>query len=321
MLHTFRNKFAKLFISRKKHLIKVLFAAYKVEIILNVLRGCRRENMNLQNILNQFVWSSVFTHVTSGVAGGLILLLIQTILKKGVAHQFNKKMQEIKEKHDKALADIGHEYNKQLSEFNAAIAKESDKRQQDFQRKIHDFSLYSTKRHEIYPELFKKLHKLNSQLNNFESKAFLEMHMLQSKAELIIYLKEIGVDLNERFTNQIEKIYAEYDKHKNLQISFQQFNHVFRLHLTAELAKEYNVLNMFYSESLLYLSENVAIRIDKIIYGIAYLISPDMRTDFPRDVDVPALKQEITDKIDELKQLLKKELAVGDYSHLNQASN
>jgi len=297
------------------------FLTYKIEVILNALRGRRGENMNSQNILNQLEWSSIFTHLTSGVAGGLILLLIQTLLKQGVAYQFKKKMQDIKEKHDKTLVDIGHEYNKQLSEFNAAISKESDKRQQDFQRKIHDFSLYSTKRHEIYPELFKKLHKLNSQLNNLESKAFLDMHMLQSKTELIIYLKEIGVDLNERFTNQIEKIYAEYDKHKNLQISFQQFNHVFRLHLIAELAKEYNVLNMFYSESLLYLSDNVAVKIDKVIYGIAYLISPDMRTDFPHDVDVPALKQEITDKIDELKQLLKKELAVGDYSHLNQTSN
>lgn len=276
--------------------------------------------MNLQTVLNDFDWGSILSYVTSviggGFAGGLILLGIQTLLKKGVAYQFDKKMQEIKEKHDKTLVDLGHEYNKQLSAFNAAIAKESDKRQQDFQRKIHDFSLYSTKRHEIYPELFKKIHRLNSQIYNFESKAFLEVHMLESKSQLITYLKEIEVDLNERFTNQIEKIYKEYEQHKNLHISFQQFNLVFRSHLTAELAKEYTVLNKFHSESLLYLSDNVALEIDKIIHVIAYLISPDMRKDYPKNIDVPALKDEVTERIDTLKQLLKRELAVGDYSDL-----
>jgi len=87
------------------------------------------------------------------------------------------------------------------------------------------------------------------------------------------------------------------------------------------VAKEYQVLEMFYSENLLYLSNNISEKVDKIIYGFAFLISPTMRTDFSGKMDIPKLKQEIEDKLDELKQIFKKELAVGDYSQINQTSN
>ena len=41
--------------------------------------------------------------------------------------------------------------------------------------------------------------------------------MIESKTTLIIYLKEIGVDFNDRFTNQIDKVYEDYRKDNNLE--------------------------------------------------------------------------------------------------------
>jgi hypothetical protein len=50
------------------------------------------------------------TVITSSVVAGLGILGLQTLLKQGISHQFNKKMQE-----------INHYYNKKLASFNEQI--------------------------------------------------------------------------------------------------------------------------------------------------------------------------------------------------------
>ncbi|MBX9998171.1 hypothetical protein [Priestia aryabhattai] len=279
--------------------------------------------MNLQTASNQIDWLAILTYpataISGGLVGGLILFVIQNFLKKGISHEFDKSMQDIKQNHAKRLADIGYEYNKQLSLFNAAIAKEVDKETRDFQRKIHDFSLYSTKRHEIYPELFGKLYKFKYDTDLFESKAYLVMDMVKSKEHLLLYLKELGVTVNEIFMNQINDIYEEYYKSNDLNKCFEDFNQIFRLHLTAHMSKEYQDLYKFYHSNILYLSDNVACKVDVLIVGMHNLISAKTKIEPSSDMDIPLLTTTVSIALDELKTAMREEISIGDYSYVDEA--
>jgi hypothetical protein len=60
---------------------------------------------------------------------------------------------------------IGNFYNKKLARFNNDLNLVLEEKKLDFQRKIHDFSLYSNKRHEIYPEIYKKFKKSTNSIS------------------------------------------------------------------------------------------------------------------------------------------------------------
>lgn len=62
---------------------------------------------------------------------------------------------------------ISHFYNRKLENFKTDLSLLVEKKKLDFQRKIHDFSLYSNKRHEIYPEIYKNTLKAKNELEIF----------------------------------------------------------------------------------------------------------------------------------------------------------
>lgn len=62
---------------------------------------------------------------------------------------------------------INHFYRRKLEKFRADLTVLTEEKKLDFQRKIHDFSLYSNKKHEIYPEIYKNLLKAKNELEFF----------------------------------------------------------------------------------------------------------------------------------------------------------
>ncbi|MEM5598395.1 hypothetical protein AAHB53_22535 [Niallia circulans] len=62
---------------------------------------------------------------------------------------------------------ISHFYNRRLESFRNELTLLTEEKKLDFQRKIHDFSLYSNKRHELYPEIYKNLLKAKKELKFF----------------------------------------------------------------------------------------------------------------------------------------------------------
>ncbi|QDZ88694.1 hypothetical protein [Priestia megaterium] len=294
--------------------------------------------MDFQTLITH---NSFLAYLTSGAVGGLLggllLLGLQTLLKQGVAYQYKKKLQEMKNNNDLMLRNIGYEYDKklkqfnheydeklrtlnyhydkQLASFNAEIIREAEKGKEDFQRKIHDFTLYSKKRHEIYPELFKGMGKLFYDIKYIDAKAFLSEEMVESKRELVMYFEELDILPNERFKRQIEKYYDEYEENGDFRKCCLQLNDALRNRLTVELAKEFGGLEDYRAGSLLYLSDEVSEKSGDFIKGLGYLISPTILAPYlSEEVDLDLLKKNMDDALEDLKQVMKRELSVGDYS-------
>jgi dsRNA-specific ribonuclease len=52
---------------------------------------------------------------------------------------------------------ISNHFQKQLEEYRHQLNYIAEEKRFDFQRMLNDFSQYSSKRHEVYPELYKLL--------------------------------------------------------------------------------------------------------------------------------------------------------------------
>ncbi|MGG3123121.1 hypothetical protein ABEP18_21330 [Priestia megaterium] len=272
--------------------------------------------MNLQTLLSSFDWLSILTYSTTaisgGLAGGLLLLGIQTYFKKGIAHQFNKKMQELKENHDKTLAAIGHEYNKQLSLFNAAIAKEVDKETRDFQRKIHDFSLYSTKKHEIYPNLFKQIHSLKNGLSMVEHYSYSSAHG-NNVSQISKHLEFFGFTLSENSTKSLDKIFQTIRDNESKRI--EKLMNIIRMDILSQLSRKYHSVDVFFEGNMIYMSDKVSenvldfLRLLSLSLSNQMIIPPGEGGNYPFKVT----NEEMDEGIKEIKDLLKSELSIGYY--------
>ncbi|WP_416435542.1 hypothetical protein [Priestia megaterium] len=254
------------------------------------------------------------TIATSGVVTGFLVFGARTWFKAGLDSHYKKKLQAITHDYDKKIRDLNHHYDEKLAKFNEQITIQSDHRKADFDRKIHDFTLYSTKRHEVYPELFKQMYKIHYELTNLETKSFFPKSIVNSKDKLILCLKEMGVTFNERFILQIDEVYA---KHQNSGTFYVVLQVLLKEHFNSEIARLFNDLENFYRGNLLYLSDKVADEADRLIYGMGYLIAPTIAPHLMGKVDENLLRQEIDDRFIGFKEILKKELTVGDYSNLN----
>jgi hypothetical protein len=82
--------------------------------------------------VNEMDFGTIFTSV---VTSGIVTVGIQTFLKGG----------------------INNYYNKKIELFKDDVAKLSEFRRLDFERKIFDFGQYASKRHEVYPLVYKQL--------------------------------------------------------------------------------------------------------------------------------------------------------------------
>lgn len=76
------------------------------------------------------------------VSSGVLLFFIRNWLKGSVNSHFNKKLENHRHDLQKITEDIKY----------------------DYQRKIHDFSLFSNKKHEVYAELYKLLNDANNKV-------------------------------------------------------------------------------------------------------------------------------------------------------------
>ncbi|OXS61513.1 hypothetical protein B1B00_09090 [Bacillus sp. DSM 27956] len=185
----------------------------------------------------------------------------------------------------------------------------------DSQRKVHDFQLFTTKKHETYPKLYGLLYKSTDSILSVTSwyqeyPSFVEY----SKADLEKYLG--NHELLENDKNRILSLW-ETDKQKMQK----------EIHNIIQHKKVYeaDVLRVeaykLFSESLLYQSENVATIGEKIIDNQRKLL---IDHDWYREEVEPKERKEIRQNIKfhrehleqlrkELLETMKTELTVGYY--------
>ncbi|AUO12325.2 hypothetical protein [Priestia megaterium] len=242
--------------------------------------------MDMQTVL--------MTVVTSGVVSSLATLGIQTFLKQGITHHFNK----------------------ELALFNAEITLQAENRKLDLDRRMHDFSIYSNKRHEAYPELFKQIHKVIANFKGIEDIVLIstEFIPLEDKSSFTNYLNDLGIIFSERLTNEIDELFKEYEEGSDLDRHLLKARHIIETHLLKEVGKKYDELQEFYIVNLLYFSDDVSKESNILIQGLGYLIAPitvppHLKEKFNKDL----LYDEIESGLFKLKEIIKKELSIGDY--------
>ncbi|WP_378210022.1 hypothetical protein [Anoxybacteroides rupiense] len=224
--------------------------------------------------------------ITSGLTSGIVTLILNSLIKGSISHHFNKK----------------------LKRFETDLNMMSEEKKLDFQRKLHDFGLYSSKRHEIYPMLYKYLIEASYAVRYpLVIKKYAPDKTLDEKSLLLFKDQESYESLlNEGLTNQEMKLSQEAA-------------------VSAEKAFD------FFRESELFLSEKVAEQGEKIVTNLIkvareiYLKNhlkflEDNGTDFEltkiqlRDDSVIRSEiDEISIQISRLKVLMKNELGIGDY--------
>ncbi len=126
-------------------------------------------------------WDTV---VISILTSSVVTLIINTFIRGGIKHLYDRK----------------------LESYRTDLTLIAEEKKLDFQRKIHDFSLYSNKRHELYPEIYKNLIKAKKELEFFlgivitlENTPKIDQN---TKKKTLYYIQEV--------LKQIENAYDHY---------------------------------------------------------------------------------------------------------------
>ncbi|MDD1515781.1 hypothetical protein [Priestia megaterium] len=264
----------------------------------------------------------------NGIFAGLFLLLLQTISKQGIAYQFTKKSQKLKyeydqklknfnHKYDEKLKDLNYEYDKKLVYFNEQIAIQADYRKLDFDRRIHDFSIYSSKRYEAYSEFFKQLYKLQSDfwvirifngvLSNFYSLEEIEKFLRKNTLAFPEQLVDEARELFERYERANENVnVSEKDCDELRKSILSLIGHKAELLFIEDLRPKIIDTLDYFGGNFLYFSDELG---EKARDLLKFMIEfADAEIEFDEKAEMF-----FRESFNEVKDMLKKELSRGDY--------
>ncbi|MBK4212842.1 hypothetical protein EGI07_11585 [Bacillus pumilus] len=242
--------------------------------------------MMLQQILNHIDFQNVLISIfTSGV----VTLLIQSFVKGGINNYFNKKMVKFKDD----------------------IAQLSEERKLDFDRKIHDFSLYSTKRHELYPILFRNIYKTNKSIVNLELMSQISRGSINSKYEVISYYEIMHFELEEELKNKIINHLELWDS--DVDKCLEKISSEVKNNLCKKVSIELKETNEFFEQNILFFSDAAVKKLELLMPALSllYLQKLDESSEIRIDED------KVQNDISSLEELLKSELSKGDYGKQN----
>lgn len=236
----------------------------------------------------------VISALTGSAFGGFILYLPKVLFK----------------------GKVDSRYNKELAAFNAAIAKEAADRQEDFQRKIYDFTLYAAKKHELYPEIFKQIHEIHKDLQTLDRFPTANLFQdLPSQDKMMPFLKKLekvlhskalsGLILDEDFIKTLEAT-TSFGIDECVRLA----RFTVQKGLSNEILKNIQSLENLFTSNLLYFSEDATSYIEPIIMSFHEVL----REGFYSEDDMARMKLLLSGNVDKLKEILKKEISVGYYS-------
>jgi hypothetical protein len=234
----------------------------------------------MKNFLNEFGT----TILTSSIITTLITLLLNTILKEGIMQRFRKGL--VKYKHD--------------------LDKIVEKRKSIFERKIYDFTQYSSKKHEVFPAIYKQTLIAKSYIfsmrGHYKDLTFEEYN----KEDISAYLT------NKKIPNgKIQGIINNWDLDRDLALlEMRRYLKLFKYNEAEdELIKARNL----FLEFELYMDEDLSDLLNTLIGALTDLFTIYELGTYDMVQNSIKIREEIQASFDLLKKKLKKELSVGDY--------
>lgn len=273
------------------------------------------------------------TGAAGGILGGLLLLGIQTTLKQGVAYQYKKKLKGLSHQYDEKIKSLDYHYNTKLAYFNAEIAVQADNRKEEIDKKFHEFTLYSTKRHEIYPELFSQIYKINAEFASIRHLLILAVNSAGRSGNVRSMFEELdsSYSVGKEALDKLDYLYN--NRGGNLNNYVREVRYKAEEILYTHLSRKLKSTGDFFMGNLLYYSEDVLKLSEKLLGNLGELL--DSKVDFAMKVyrkfptveeeDKEVMKQYIAREaiekmLIELRHMLQEELSIKDISTQNNNS-
>ncbi|MMZ54637.1 hypothetical protein D1872_164620 [compost metagenome] len=212
------------------------------------------------------------------------------------------------------------------------LSVEAEKIKFDYQRMIQDFNHYTSKRHEIYPELYGKIIKtyddslkwyvidysrLFTDRKIITCKFFLERYTEKSKEEIELFLERLEIlEEHEKLLEIKNEVYIF-----NSQLVKKSFDEAQNYFLNQELYLSEEVISLCKNIFLklkhigfmatISRSDAKIINVQKDLHNWANLRGADIKNAF---VEFEGALEDLPKEVHKLKLQLKKELSVGDYT-------
>ncbi|MET3851425.1 hypothetical protein [Paenibacillus sp. OAE614] len=249
---------------------------------------------------------------------GAIFFTSKLITNSFVNSKFNKNL----ENHKSDLMKINDQYrkelNKELEETKSDFMKINDKYKQELnadierlkhqqQRTYKDFELYTSKKHERYPELYKNI--------EIAYGAILSLHGYYrdisfentNKEDVMEYLKELRITKMD--INEVDSLWPDDQSSPNQHV-IKKVNSIRTLIKRNEAHEKWSEANDTLIFNELYLSEEVALQCRKLLNAMwDYLEAIEIGFEFLVGENASTIRKELQDDKNKLKILMKAELA------------
>lgn len=214
--------------------------------------------------------------------------------------------------------NVDQYFNKSLEEYRTELQGFLENKKFDFQRMIHDFSLYRNKKHETYPELYKLLIEAIYGLQNLRNNWQFPDFSLYTKNLIVKYMEEKGVE-----QEKINNISDRWDEIKPVE----ELKYELKMFEWRKVQKDFSIANEYFLRSELFLSEEIALLMRQItqdgdvilknlameILILTYRIEPEEILYNPKE-ETEILHSRVKDYCEKLKNELKRELAIAEYN-------
>ncbi|WP_372008335.1 hypothetical protein NBRC13296_21965 [Paenibacillus chitinolyticus] len=228
-------------------------------------------------------------------------------------------------RNNRKLEAFKNENNKELELFKQEIAILTEKNKALNQKLMHDFSLYRTKKHEIYPEVYKNvatsLHKLKIIHNDWERPNVVHLSAEDALRSLINlgYIDSEDKKMISSINNQWENDESKSDLINEVCVR-KKFIEI--LNFGHELKESY----FYFCSVELFLSEHIVTKLYEIFgarhryLDLIQQIIPSRYNDFDTNEIYSAIEEELSRYFKEiivetsrLKGLIREELSIADY--------
>ncbi|MGR9527359.1 hypothetical protein ACSS31_27130 (plasmid) [Priestia megaterium] len=245
----------------------------------------------------------VITVLSSSAVTGLGIFLTQTWMKAG----------------------INNYYTKKLNKFNEEITIQAEIRKQDIDKKFYDFTLYSTKRHDIYPELYKQLYKIYSQFDVIKHLVIVGINSVSSKGDIGVIFGELqqSFSLDTKTINELKALPNDDTDKENLNKTIKQVKNIIKKNGFINLASDLKNTDDFFSENMLYYSKEILNEVAELLKDLGTLLDDKFELsvrDFNGYLDYEAVEKEdklhnvryieLYTKLNLLRQTMQKELSI-----------
>ncbi|MCD4652760.1 hypothetical protein K8T06_02375 [bacterium] len=235
------------------------------------------------------LYNVVIPALTSTVVVGLWYLILQKVISGKVYFHFNRKLED--HRHDLTTISESLKY--------------------DYQRKLEDFNLFTTKKHAIYMKLYELIHIAFGKVGNLTSSRPILTLEDRDKTDIEMYMDVYN------FPNKIKsRILNMWDTNQASAIGIiRKYKRLFEIQdarFAIMEARNYSITNK------LYLSDSV---FDKISNAAGKMISlhsihthPDVDQGSKGGSRISTLKEEISVLVEEITKIMRYEISIGYYN-------